>query len=123
MSHKNAVLIMIFCTAVFAILLFLGLANIDPKTTQWLGFVIITAAMLLFFWSFFGTIVLTHRALRRKNKSTLFCLRQASFFSVLAVLAIYLQRFELLTWLNAAVLIGIVVLLEVFFIGKEEMIH
>lgn len=111
---------MLVITLVFAGLLGLSLIKIDPSTTRWTGFVAVTGALLLFFWSLFGTILLAHRTWRKKNKTAAFCLRQASFFSILVVLAMYLQRFGLLTWWNIGIMVGIVVLLEIFFIGKED---
>lgn len=121
MEHKKTIITMVVSTVVFALLLVLGLSKIDPITTQWIGFAAITAALLLFFWGLLGTLLLSHRAWRKKNRAVAVSLRQATFFSLLIVLALYLQRFELLTWWNVAVLVGIAVLLEIFFISREEI--
>lgn len=112
---------MVVITIVFAILLFLSLSKIDPITTQWIGFAAITAALLFFFWGLLGTLLLAHRVWRKKNRAVAVSLRQASFFSLLVVLALYLQRFELLTWWNVGLLVIIAVLLEIFFISREEV--
>ena len=112
---------MVIGTVVFAGLLVLGLSKIDPITTQWIGFAAITAALLLFFWGLLGTLLLSHRVWRKKNRAVALSLRQATFFSLLIVLALYLQRFELLTWWNVGVLVVMAVLLEIFFISREEM--
>lgn len=115
---------MFVVTLVFAGLLALSLIRIDPATTQWIGLVAVTLALLLFFWSLFGTLLLAHRSAnwrrRKKNLGLAVSLRQASFFSILAVTALYLQKFDLLTWWNIGIMVAIVVLLEIFFIGKEK---
>jgi len=121
MKNKNALIGMIITTLIFALILFLGLTKIDPRTTQWTGFLFITVALLLFFWALIGTLMLSVRRLYKKDRSVAVSLRQASFLSIVVVLALYLQRFELLTWWNVAILIILVVLIEVFFIGKEEV--
>lgn len=120
MEHKKAIISMVVSLVIFSALLLLGLTRIDPRTTEWLGFAGVTTAMLVFMWSLIGTLLLAHRVWRRKNKPVAMSLRQASFFSILVVLALYLQRFELLTWWNVGLLVGIAVLLEMFFIGREE---
>lgn len=112
---------MVATTIVFGALLVLGLSKIDPLTAQWIGFAAITAALLLFFWGLLGTLLLSHRVWRKKNRPAALSLRQASFFSLLIVLALYLQRFELLTWWNVGVLVVMAVLLEIFFISREEI--
>ena len=112
---------MFIITLVFAGLLGLSLIRIDPRTTQWIGLVAVTGALLLFFWSLFGTLLLAHRTWRKKNWGAAVSLRQASFFSILAVTALYLQKFDLLTWWNIGIMIAIVALLEIFFIGKERI--
>ena len=107
-------------TLVFAGLLALGLLKIDPRATQWIGFVAVTAALLLFFWSLFGALLLGHRTWRKKNLGVIVSLRQASFFSILVVVALYLQKFDLLSWWNIGIMVAIVALLEIYFIGKER---
>ena len=121
MEHKKVIITMVISTIVFAALLLLGLAKVDPVTAQWIGFAAITAALFLFFWGLLGTLLLSHRVWRRKNRPLAISLRQATFFSLLIVLALYLQRFELLTWWNVGLLVTIAVLLEVFFISREEL--
>ncbi len=121
MEHKNAIIGMLVTTLTFAGLLFFGLTNVDPRTSQWTGFVFVTAALFLFLWGLFGTFMLATRRLRKKDRPVAVSLRQASFLSIVVVLALYLSRFELLTWWNAGMLIIAVVLIEVFFIGKEEV--
>lgn len=123
MEHKKTIIGLAIGTVCLGILLFWGLSKIDPTTTHWLGLAAMTAALLLFFWGFLGTLLLSHRAWRKKNRAVALSLRQASFFSLLIVLALYLQRFELLTWWNVLVLVGMAVLLEIFFISREEVIH
>ena len=121
MKNKSALVGMIITTAIFAVLLFMGLTQIDPRTAQWTGFVAITIALILFIWGLIGTFLLAHRSFRKKDRPVAVTMRQASFLSLVVVLALYLQRFELLTWWNVLVLIALVVLIEVFFIGKEEV--
>lgn len=121
MQNKNALIGMAITTVVFAALLVLGLMNIDPRTSQWLGFAAITLALFLFVWALVGTVLLAHKAIRKKDRPAAVSLRQASFLSAVVVLALYLSRFDLLTWWNVAVLVALVVLLEVYYIGKEEM--
>lgn len=111
---------MFVITLVFAGLLGLSLVRIDPRTTQWIGLIAVTLSLLLFFWSLFGTLLLAHRSWRKKNLGLSVSLRQASFLSILLVAALYLQKFELLTWWNIGIMVAIVVLVEIFFIGKER---
>ena len=120
MKHKSALLGMIITTAIFAALLFMGLSKVDPRTAQWTGFVFVTVALLLFLWGLIGTFMLCARRLYKRDRSAAVSLRQASFLSIVVVLALYLQRFELLSWWDICILIVLVVLIEVFFIGKEE---
>ena len=121
MKNKSGIFGMFLTTLIFAGLLFMGLQRIDPRTAQWTGFVVITLALLLFLWGLIGTLMLAARRIRKKDRPIAVSLRQASFLSIIVVLALYLQRFELLTWWNVAILIIVVVLIEVFFIGKEEV--
>ena len=111
---------MFITTIIFAGLLLVGLMKVDPRTAQWTGFVFITIALALFLWALLGTLMLSGRRLYKRDRSAAVSLRQASFLSITVVLALYLQRFELLTWWNVLILIVIVVMIEVFFIGKEE---
>src|SRR3989338_1428526 len=100
MSRKKHVISMLVVTIIFTGLLAISLIKIDPRTTQWIGFVAVTLSLLLFFWSLFGTLLLAHRAWRKKNLGAAVSLRQASFFSILVVVALYLQKFDLLSWWN-----------------------
>ncbi|MDP3995127.1 MAG: hypothetical protein Q8P78_00755 [bacterium] len=95
--------------------------RVDPRTAAWTGFVFITISLFLFLWALLGTLMLSGRRIRKKDRPMAVSLRQASFLSIVVVLALYLSRFELLTWWNAAILVVAVVLIEVFFIGKEEV--
>lgn len=122
MEYKKVIIGMVVATIACAGLLFLSISKIDPQTTLWIGFVGITVALLLFFWSLLGTLLLSHRVWRKKNNPIAISLRQASFFSILMVIALYLQRFSLLTWWNIFLLIGFAVLLELFFISNEEIV-
>lgn len=121
MGHKSVILGMFLTTLIFAGILFLGLTRVDPQTAQLTGFVFVTASLFLFLWGLLGTLMLAARRIRKKDRSVAVSLRQASFLSIVVVLALYLSRFELLTWWNAGVLVLAVVLIEVFFIGKEEV--
>ncbi|PIP67023.1 MAG: hypothetical protein CO042_02920 [Parcubacteria group bacterium CG_4_9_14_0_2_um_filter_41_8] len=120
MKNKNALISMLLTAVIFAGLLLFGLMKVDPRTAQWTGFVFITAALLLFLWALLGTLMLSGRRLYKRDRPAAVSLRQASFLSIAVVLALYLQRFELLTWWNICILIVLVVLIEIFFIGKEE---
>jgi len=120
MQNKNPIIGMFITTIIFAGLLLVGLMKVDPRTAQWTGFVFITIALALFLWALLGTLMLSGRRLYKRDRSAAVSLRQASFLSITVVLALYLQRFELLTWWNVLILIVIVVMIEVFFIGKEE---
>jgi nitrogen fixation/metabolism regulation signal transduction histidine kinase len=121
MKNKSSVFGMFIATLIFAVILFMGLTKIDPRTAELTGFIVITAALLLFLWALIGTLMLAARKIRKKDIAMAVSLRQASFLSMVVVLALYLQRFELLTWWNVGALIILVVLIEVFFIGKEEV--
>ena len=120
MKNKNALISMLLTAVIFAGLLLFGLMKVDPRTAQWTGFVFITATLLLFLWALLGTLMLSGRRLYKRDRPAAVSLRQASFLSIAVVLALYLQRFELLTWWNICILIVLVVLIEIFFIGKEE---
>lgn len=121
MEYKSGIIGMLVTTLIFAGLLFFGLMRVDPRTAAWTGIVFITTAMFLFVWGLLGTLMLSARRIRKKDRPMAVSLRQASFLSIVVVLALYLSRFELLTWWNVAILIVAVVLIEVFFIGKEEV--
>jgi len=123
MEYKKAITILMIVTVIFAGLLFLGLSKVDPRGANTMAFAGITIAMLLFVWGLLGTLLLSHRAWRRKNRPLAMSLRQASIFSILVVLALYMQRFELLTWWNIGIMVAVAVLLELFFIGNEELKH
>ncbi len=121
MQIKSAFIGMISTTFIFAGVLFIGLMRVDPRTAQWTGFVFITGALFLFMWGLIGTFLLSMRRLRKKDRPAAVSLRQASFLSIIVIIALYLQRFNLLTWWNSGLLIILVVLIEVFFISKEEI--
>ena len=121
MEHKKVIFSLMAATVVFAGVLFLGLSKIDPRGASSIIFAGITAAMLLFFLGLFLTLLLSHRTWRRKNRPLAMSLRQASIFSILVVLALYMQRFDLLTWWDIVIMVGVAVLLELFFIGNEEI--
>ncbi len=121
MQNKSALAGMVVTTVLFAALLMLGLLNVDPRTAHWLSFTLVTLSLLLFLWGLLGTTLLAARTFRKKDRPVAVSLRQASFLSLVMVLALYLQRFSLLTWWNVAILVILVVLIEVFFIGKEEV--
>ena len=120
MKHKKVIFSLMASTVVLAALLFFGLSKIDPRSASVPAFAGITIAMLLFFWGLLGALLLSHRAWRRQNRPLAMSLRQASVFSILLVTALYMQRFELLTWWNIALMVAVAVLLEMFFIGNEE---
>ncbi|OJI06461.1 hypothetical protein BK004_03490 [bacterium CG10_46_32] len=120
MENKSGILGMFLTTLIFAGILFLGLSRIDPRTSQLTGFIFVTLALFLFVWALLGTCMLAVRRIRKKDRAIAVSLRQASFLSTVVVVALYLSRFELLTWWNTGILIVAVVLIEVFFIGKEE---
>lgn len=119
MENKNTIIGFGVLAVFSAVVLFLGLTRLDPRRTQWLGLIFITMAVFLFFWALIGTLLLAQRAWRKKNRSAAASLRQASFFSIAITLALYLARFNLLTWWNVVILVGILTFLEVFFMGKE----
>jgi len=121
MKNKHALVGMALTTILFAGILVAGLLNIDPRTTKWIGFTAVTISLLLFLWALTGTVFLASRSFRKKDRPVAVSMRQASFLSLVVVLALYLSRFELLTWWNVAILIVLVVLLEMYFIGKEDV--
>lgn len=114
---------MIITTFIFACVLLVALGNINPRTAQWTGFVLVTASIFLFVASFIGTFLLSLRRIRKKDKPLARSLRQASFFSIAVIVALYLQRFDLLSWWNMALLVGLVILIEIFFISKEDIVE
>lgn len=122
MENKNTIIGFTILAVFSGIVLFLGLTGLNPRTTHWLGLVFITVALFLFFWGLLGTVLLAHRAWRKKNRAAAASLRQASFFSIAIVLALYLARFNLLTWWNVVILVGILTFFEVFFMGKEQTV-
>lgn len=123
MENKNTFIWLVVIFALSALVLSLGLIRLDPRATHWLGLIFITIAVLLFFWALIGALLLASRAWRKKNQQAAVSLRQASFVSIAVVLALYLARFNLLTWLNIIIMVAILVFLEIFFIGKEEILQ
>jgi len=77
MKNRNALIGMIITTAIFAGILFMGLASIDPRSAQWAGFAGVTAALLLFLWALIGTLMLSHRTFRKKDRPVAVTMRQA----------------------------------------------
>lgn len=123
MENKNTIIGLTILAIFSAVVLLLGLTRLNPRTTHWLGLVFITAALFLFFWSLLGTLLLAHRSWRKKNRAAAASLRQASFFSIAITLALYLARFDLLTWWNIIILVAILVFLEIFFMGREGIVE
>jgi uncharacterized membrane protein len=121
MERKSSIITMSIITLIFFIFFLIGITRIDPRTAQLIGFVSVTVALLLFLWGFIGTFMLAQKTIRKKDFKVAVSLRQASFLSFVIVFALYLSRFDLLTWWNIFILIGIVAFLEVYFIGKEEV--
>jgi len=98
--------------------------NIDPKSTNLVGFSLFYASLFLSLLGIFSIIGFITRFLALKQelikKSVLVAFRQASLISFLVVLILLLLSKDLFSWTNSLLLVAGLSMLEFFLIGYEN---
>ncbi len=121
MTLKKYLFTMGFATLICWCSWTLILFSIDPRITNWIGFLLFYVSLFL---SLIGTFALLgfftrFIALRQKLVFRLVqdAFRQSFFFSITAVLALILLSKSLFTWINLILIIAALSLLEMFLIS------
>ncbi len=100
------------------------LFNIDPETSNYLGFVLFYATLFLSLSGTFAILGLVLRFVALKRKLVFHfvgtAFRQSFLFSFLILAILFLQARGLLTWLNLIFLAGALVLLEFFWLSYNQ---
>lgn len=122
--HKNSLLIVFLVLVFSAIAWILVLMRADPfSSTAWpqvvfflsLFFMVASALALAGYFArlflYRGEIFLTHLTT---------ALRQGMLGGILLDVGLYFQHIRVLTWWNLPLLVVIFILLEVFFLSREE---
>lgn len=120
MGNKKIIVWITILFVLSSLTLYLSLMRLDPRSASWMGLIFLIIVLWLFSASFLSLFLLAARAIRKKNISPTVALRQAGLFSTAIIVALYLARFNLLTWLNTFLLIGILILLEIYFLGRDD---
>ncbi|PIR92893.1 hypothetical protein COT99_03805 [Candidatus Falkowbacteria bacterium CG10_big_fil_rev_8_21_14_0_10_43_10] len=99
--------------------------SIDPETTNIIGFLLFYASLFL---SLVGTsaiigFFIRFVALRRELifRQVAVSFRQSFLFSVIIIVSLILQSFQMLTWYNALFLIAALTVFEFFLISYKRI--
>jgi|GEM_PF-1144331 len=120
MKNKKALFGTILFLFIFGICFFATLSNINPKTAGFFAFFVVTVLCFLFLWMAISVFFLVLRSFLKNSLPAQSTLRQSAFFSAITVAAMYLERYEYLNLLNIGLLIVLCVMIEIFFISKQE---
>lgn len=100
---------------------------INPETTGSLGFVLFYASLFfaltgtLAILSYIFRLIFTRRYTRTEGVQISF--RQAIFFSIIIIGALFLQANHLMTWLNTLLLVMLVTLIEFLILSLRKENH
>lgn len=113
------ILATLLCWAAFLIVLY----NVDPFSTVGLGLVLFYLSLLFTLIGTLSLVAFIIRYIFNKNQfitqQVIASFRQAILFSVLVVVALYLQSKELIAWWNLLILIVLLVVVEIGFSSKR----
>jgi hypothetical protein len=124
MTLKNYLLLMISTTLVCWGIFAGVVMNVNPNATNWPGFVLFYVSLFL---ALLGTSAILGFLLRfavfRQElafRAVSEAFRQSFLFAFLAIAALFLLANHLFTWLNIALLVAALALIEFFLIAYER---
>jgi len=124
MSLKKYLLVMIAITLFAWLLNGLVILNVNPFTTNWLGFTLFYATIFLALLATAAVVVFAVRFLRHRDQPAFQLVResfrQSFFFAFLVAAAFFLLSKRMLSWLNLALLILALSVLEFIFLNKKK---
>lgn len=124
MTIKQFLWLMLICTILCWSGFLLVLFFINPETTGSLGFVLFYTSLFfalagtLAILSYFFRLIFTRRYTRTEDVQISF--RQAIFFSIVIIGALFLQANNLMTWLNTLLLVMLVTLIEFLVLSLKK---
>jgi len=119
MSLKNYILLMLFGTLACLLILLAVINFFEPVTL--LAIIFFYTSLFLTLLGFFSLIGLFIRLIFTKDtlvfKKVITSFRQAIWFSLLIIVALYLNHMNLLAWKNIIILIVALAVIEIFFMS------
>ncbi|MCX6784467.1 MAG: hypothetical protein NTV81_00835 [Candidatus Komeilibacteria bacterium] len=112
--------------AAITTLAFIGVVNIiDPTQASSLGFILFYLAFFVMLTSWLALVSFICRKIFTRvyldpSENAQRSLRQSLWWSLIVVVAIYLQTKELLTWLNVALLVLFLAVIEFFILSLRK---
>ena len=101
--------------------------RINPDAAGTVGFILFYTSLLLSLLGTFALLGLVFRHLRVRQKflveKVVTSFRQGLWFGVVIIAALILQSKGLLTWINVALVVGIVTIMEFFFLSALPQVH
>ncbi len=124
MTLKGYLLSMSFATAIcWGALIFVA-GMVDPLKTNWLGFVLFYLSAFLSLAGSLAIIGFLIRFAWRKDelifRSVKTAFHQSFFFSFFVILMLFLSSYQLLTWLNFALLAMVAIIVEFFWLKQAR---
>jgi hypothetical protein len=124
MSFRQYIAIMILITGLCLAGLIAVIYNVDPDTFGWQGLLLFYSALFLSILGIFSVIGVFIRRLFFAQEMEFYrvknAFRQSFWLGILVVAAGMLQHAKLLSWWNILILIGILAVLEFFFVSYEK---
>ncbi|PIR94010.1 hypothetical protein COT97_03530 [Candidatus Falkowbacteria bacterium CG10_big_fil_rev_8_21_14_0_10_39_11] len=112
------------CTGLSWVAWFFVLFMISPETTAFLGFVLFYLSLLIALFGTFSLLGFSVRFVWQKNglwyKQLNLASRQAILLSVLVILTLIFQSFDVLWWWTMLLLLMIAVFVELYFITHKR---
>jgi len=110
----------IFCFIAWLEVLFF----VNPLGTGLAGFILFYLSFFLTFWGIFSIIGFLIRYILRRNRfaydQVKMAFRQGFLFSLLLISSLILQSHGLLVWWNMLLLIGLLAIVEYFFLSLKH---
>lgn len=125
MTVKRFLYILIVA-AIVTSLAFFGVLNIvDPGQSSYLGFILFYAAFFVVLTAWLTLVSFICRRIFAKvhldpSENAQRSLRQSLWWSLIVIIAVYLQTKELLTWLNVALLVLFLAVVEFFILSLRK---
>lgn len=125
MSLKKYFFIMMIVVLFAWLLNLLVIMNVNPEKTNWLGFVLFYAAAFLALLATASVAGLAIRFLRPKGQPAFQLVResfrQSFFFAFLVVAALFLLSQKMFSWLNLALLVLALAVLEFLSLSRKKV--
>lgn len=124
MTTKQFVILMLIVTIVCGGAFLMVLFFINPETTGILGFLLFYLSLffglagILSLAGFYLRYLFTRKFQEFEQAQTAF--RQSVFFGIIVVSSMFLQSHQLLTWLNAIILVFLITVIEFLIISLKK---